>query len=386
MTERPRARADRHDLVRPEAAGRLGEQRLRGRIRRVADDRDLDGRRQREVERHEPLGEPGRIALEIRRDRPERALRRIAIAALAGPRRQSQQDERRHRVPRRDRVVLRVLGTGHEPLVVVGRCRRIRRPDRRSGRGRGPSARGPSRTIARRRSPRRGRAGPRRGACSPRGRPGRSRGRPSTTGPGQPSAREEAAQDRLGRADGRVREARLPEEPARVGERPDREPVPGGERLVVALRLRPGRAPLEQRRPRAARAPSSSAGSRAVGRRVESGQTRERIVRPSQLPSSVTPYAARNGSASAPRTSRISAAVQMNVSPSTPSVSASWLAANAPSAAPARGACSRGPRARPHGSARPPSRPRRGGRPARAGRCRRASARSAGTSQIASVA
>ena len=85
--------------------------------------------------------------------------------------------------------------------------------------------------------------------------------------------------------------------PRGVRERGDREPVPGREHLVVARRLRPrGRAgaagaaravgqPVgDLRRRRARTAPPSSASPR----------TRDRIVRPSQLPASVTPYAAAN--------------------------------------------------------------------------------------------
>ena len=49
-------------------------------------------------------------------------------------------------------------------------------------------------------------------------------------------------------ADGR--EVVAPEEPPRVGERRDRQPVPGGERLVVAGGLRPGGPSLEELRPR----------------------------------------------------------------------------------------------------------------------------------------
>ena len=74
-----------------------------------------------------------------------------------------------------------------------------------------------------------------------------------------------------------------------------------------------------------ARAPASRG---LAARRRRAASTRRRIVRPSQLPSSVTSYAAANSGASSPRTSRISAAVQTNVAPSSPSVSASWLAAN----------------------------------------------------------
>ena len=69
--------------------------------------------------------------------------------------------------------------------------------------------------------------------------------------------------------------------------------------------------------------PSASSASVAI---------RHRIVTPSQFPSSVTPYAASNSGAASPRTSRISVARQVKVNPSMPSVSASWLAANAPSA------------------------------------------------------
>ena len=59
---------------------------------------------------------------------------------------------------------------------------------------------------------------------------------------------------------------------------------------------------------------------------------RERIVTSSQLPSSVTPYASANrAAATGPSTSRISGARQVNVRPSMPSVSASWLDAKAPS-------------------------------------------------------
>ena len=80
-----------------------------------------------------------------------------------------------------------------------------------------------------------------------------------------------------------------------------------------------------------------------------------------------------------PSTSRISSAVQVKVLPSTPSVSASWLAANAPSS---RRQLADHVVERPgrdvRVARRRPSARRRGCRRGRAGRCRRASARSAG--------
>ena len=220
-------------------------------------------------------------------------------------------------------------------------CRRSRHPGRRSGRGSSRRARAPRRTSAHRRSPRTGRAGLRRGPRSPRGRR-RPIARPSfQERRSRPSAVRRPAEERVRgtRRDPPValggigidgREGRRG-----IGERRDREPVPGRQRLVVAGRLGPFGPPREEDRP-------SRGEPRATSARVEpepratswSNRTRLRIVVSSQLPAAVTPYARRTaprGRRRPARTARTSAAVQVNVAPSTPSVSASRLAANVPS-------------------------------------------------------
>ena len=94
---------------------------------------------------------------------------------------------------------------------------------------------------------------------------------------------EQAAADGPAARDRRGRVALLPEQPTRLGEGRDGQPVPGRERLVVAGRLRPRRPARQQPRAR----PRRVAASPERHRRAR--LTRDRIVTPSQLPSSVTP-------------------------------------------------------------------------------------------------
>ena len=202
---RGRIGGDGRDLVRAEPAARLGEECGRRRVPGLPDDRDLDDRREREVHRAQPLGEAGRIAGDERHDRADRPLGGVAVAALARPGGQPQQDPRRHRVPGRDRVVLDVLGSGHQPLVVVGgieeaagRIREVREHAIHQGPG-------DLEPFARRTSPHRVQGGHQPDGCSPRARRCRRRARPSTTGRASRRARG-----------GRRRSCRLP-----VPRRPD---------------------------------------------------------------------------------------------------------------------------------------------------------------------
>ena len=117
----PRIGRQRDDLVGVPAAPDLRDEGGRGRIIGRADDGDLHDRPQREVHRRQPLGEPRRIAGHVRHHRAQGTLAGGPVLARPGPGREPQQDASRHRVARRDGVVLDVLGPGHEPLVIVGR-------------------------------------------------------------------------------------------------------------------------------------------------------------------------------------------------------------------------------------------------------------------------
>ena len=113
--------------------------------------------------------------------------------------------------------------------------------------------------------------------------------------------RRERAEQELAEASRRVEPVVALEARAGLGERGEREAVPGGDRLVVAQRLRPLLAPLEQ-----------------LGASARGGSSPRRMKRPCS-----------NGSRSSSGTP--SSGVQVNVSPSTPSVSASCAEANPPS-------------------------------------------------------
>ena len=175
---------------------------------------------------------------------------------------------------------------------------------------------------------------------SPRARRCRPPARPSTTGPAarprrrarrrssprRASRPRDSARPRPGRTPrGRPRRRRARRWPARSRRRAPcrRAPAAAASRAAgeeAGACRRPAASPTS-----VAVSPNASASSASVA-------TRDRIVTPSQFPSSVTPYAAANSGAASPRTSRISVARQVKVRPSMPSVSASWLAANAPSA------------------------------------------------------
>ncbi len=87
----------------------------------LADDRDLIDVGQAKVEGHEPLPEERGMARSHLRDQAERAFSGLAIASLAGHRRQPEKDRGRHRVARGDGIVLEVLGPGDQDLVIVAR-------------------------------------------------------------------------------------------------------------------------------------------------------------------------------------------------------------------------------------------------------------------------
>ena len=141
---------------------------------------------------------------------------------------------------------------------------------------------------------------------------------------------------------------RAVEPPPRLGERRDREPVPGGDHLVVAGRLRPRLAELEEPRPQLGVELAADHAAPVLERRAAG--------RPGTPSSSVHVY----------------------VSPSTPSVSASCDEAKPP---PSHGELAQDVVERLlddlAGSAAPRARASRAGTPRRAGRCRRASSRSA---------
>ena len=105
----PRGRRRRLDLERAEAAVDDVEERPRRRRLGVADDRDLVDAAMRELERAQPLGERRRIALEERRRAADRPLGGGPVAALPGERGEPEQDGRSHRPARGRRVVLDVL-------------------------------------------------------------------------------------------------------------------------------------------------------------------------------------------------------------------------------------------------------------------------------------
>ena len=81
-------------------------------------ERDLG---QRQVHRRQPSGKPGRVARHVGHHRSQGALNRDSVPRLARPGVQAKEHVGRHRVARRHGVVLHVPGSGHEPLVVVGR-------------------------------------------------------------------------------------------------------------------------------------------------------------------------------------------------------------------------------------------------------------------------
>ena len=294
------------DLVRPVATPRLGDERCRRRVLGRPHDRDLERRARAPGPSPQPLREPGRVAGHVRHDRPDRALGRIAVRALAGPRREPEQDARRHRVPRRDRVVLDVLRSGDQPLVVVGRVEEAAGRVARTAPGSRPPGRARSRTSARRRSPRTARAGHRRDARSPRARPARPPGRPSTIGRAsrRPPSRPPTivAGRPLGGA--RYRAARSGRSaPARTAPRRRRPRSPARSRPRAPCRRAPAAAARPGARAAAPEPPPAASTTSAVGqpeprrRAPRRRPTRDRIVTPSQLPSSVTPYAASNSAA-----------------------------------------------------------------------------------------
>ena len=274
-------RREREDLVRPPPRPGRSEQRPRRRIVRRPDDRDLVDRLRGQRRGGQPLGEPRRVADQVRPDRAERPFRGLAIARLPGPRRQPKEDRRGHRPTRRDGVVLRVLGPGDEPLVVVGR---VEEPAGRIGEpiqdpvGQPPGEDEPALVEGRLVQGQQPvgemavvleHALPDRPAVLPRP-------------PERAVLGEQAGGDRLRGAHGGLGVARLVEESAGLGQRRDGQPVPGGQGLVVARGLGPGRAAGEQPRPSARRGPPPRA-------HPPRGVTRDRIDTPSQLPSSVTP-------------------------------------------------------------------------------------------------
>ena len=124
----------------------------------------------------------------------------------------------------------------------------------------------------------------------------RAAGTSVAPGPQQPAVgRAELGQDEPGGRDRRLDVARLPERPARLGERRDRHRVPRGEHLVVGGRPDPLLAELEQLGP-------GTCDLRGEGRGVELPLLRDRRERdrapqdvgPSQLPLGVAPNARRH--------------------------------------------------------------------------------------------
>ena len=210
----------------------------------------------------------------------------------------------------------------------------------RSAPARGPSTLERSRTSARRRSPRRAPAGHRRGACSPRARPARPPGRPSTTG--RASRRVASSPPTIAAA---ARSAAAAVAGGRVRDRSPRARRPHPRRPRSPARSRP-RAPCRRAPAAAARPAGRAGGARGVGepggdlvagdaeplgqRRVGGDPRQDRHALPvAVVGDAVGRLEQRAPPRRAPR--RISGARQVNVRPSMPSVSASWLAAKAPS-------------------------------------------------------
>ena len=86
----------------------------------LADERDLPGRREVEVERPQQVGEGLGVAGGRAGEEAQHALRLALVGALAGQRREAQQAERRGAVARRDRVVADLLAARDQLLVVAG--------------------------------------------------------------------------------------------------------------------------------------------------------------------------------------------------------------------------------------------------------------------------
>ena len=202
-----------------------------------------------------------------------------------------------------------VVGGVEEAAGRIGEVRRGSRPS---------SAARRRRTSARRRSPRTARAGRRRGRRSPRARPGPI-ARPSFHDrPSAPSGATQPGEDRARRrwsrrrgsasaASGRDRAS------SRAASANAAIASPFQAASALSSRAGCGRVARRREQPRARR---PRAGARDLGRRMPERSAssrpagrRDRIVTPSQLPSSVTPYAAREQrGASSPSTSRISVA------------------------------------------------------------------------------
>ena len=233
----------------------------------------------------------------------------LAVAALAGQRRQAQQHERGHGAAGRQGVVLQAARSCHERLRVVGRVVEAAVLGAGSAPGPGPPARARPRRSAPRTWPRRAPAGRRRGGCGPRARPRAGHGRPSRSAavdrPGVRSSRSRKSAASVAH----LEEGRLVQGPAGIGEGGERQPVPGGQHLVVAGRLWPSRrgAAAARRAPRVSASRTSSRGRSNSTASEVSSRTRRRMVRPSQLPArgDVVGGLEERGDRS-PRTSRIS--------------------------------------------------------------------------------
>ena len=214
------------------------------------DDGELARRRELEVERAQRPAERARRAAEHRLDEPENADTPSRSSSSSPQIRASRSSTCASiELPDGSRVVVEALRARDELLPAGrarGRSRRARRRRRarlraaRAGAPRPASAARPSRRAARSARARRSRSrrGSRRRSSCPR----------ATSASSRPSSRRERPEQELGDTARRVEPVGALEPPRRLGERGEREAVPGGERLVVEARLRPQRALGEQPR------------------------------------------------------------------------------------------------------------------------------------------
>ena len=194
----------------------------------------------------------------------------IGVVPFAGQRGQLEQHRRGHRATGRHRVVLHILGSRNERLVIVGRIEeptdRITKvvKDRVSQRTRGSEV-----VLLERGFVQRDQSIGKVGVVLEHARLKRPSILPRAAQAAFAIAH--AVKQQVGRACAQLRPARLAKGRGRVGERGDHQAVPAGQDLVVARRLRPALARLEQR-------PTSA--SQAVRVAAADGPGKDRVTLP----------------------------------------------------------------------------------------------------------
>ena len=300
---------DGHDEIRPRALGATA--RPEWQDRRVAGDRQLDDPAGRQRGRLEPVGERHRIPREVRRDpgqQPSAASRYRRSPVSADGRRTSVAIE-----PPDGVALLAGASAGRRAPVVV------RRVEEATGRVReviedrvAPAPRGGEPALVEGRLDRA--SSPSARSRSPRARPRRSTDRPSTTGrAGRPAGAAPAGSPPLRWSRHRGSGSRHPGRDPRAAwrrRRARRSPSRSGrDRLVVALGC--GRVARSACRRARASASRPSRASSIVPSSATAGWRRDRIVRPSQSPSSRRAAELRCWSSPPPTSPSISPAVHV---------------------------------------------------------------------------